>query len=330
MHDVSKYRIEQQDKWNSFLKSSKNATFLFDRNFMDYHSDQFNDYSLIVTDKSSGNIVALLPANITDNNIVVSHEGLTYGGLILHKEEKLNRTLICFRDICKYLSAQGINKIIYKQIPSIYNDIPSDEQEYALFILGANLIRRDTSIAVSYKCDIQYQTRRERGIKKAIKKGVTIKEVDHFDEFWNNILIPGLNARYDVDPTHSLEEIQLLGRRFPQQIRQFNAYLGDQIVAGTTIFETLEVAHAQYIAASLEGMEIGANDFLFDQLIQNIFEHKSYFNLGICNENEGKTLNHGLLNWKEGFGGRTISHNFYEIVTSNYSKLDKVINDFHK
>lgn len=330
MLSVTKYRIEQLDKWNSFLKSSKNATFLFDRNFMDYHSDRFNDHSLIVSDKSSGNIVALLPANITNDNALVSHEGLTYGGLILHKEEKLNRTLIYFRDICKYLSAQGINKIIYKQVPSIYNDIPSDEQEYALFILGANLIRRDTSLAISYKCSIPYQTRRERAIKKAGKKGVTVKEVDHFDEFWNNILVPGLNARYEVDPTHSLEEIQLLGRRFPQQIRQFNAYLGDQIMAGTTIFEMPGVAHAQYIAASLEGMEIGANDFLFNQLIQSIFRHKNYFNFGICNENEGKVLNHGLLNWKEGFGGRTVSHNFYEIETSNYPKLDKVINDFYK
>jgi hypothetical protein len=33
----------------------------------------------------------------------------------------------------------------------------------------------------------------------------------------------------------------------------------------------------------------------------------------------------GLTYWKESFGASTIVHDFYEVETANYYKLDKVI-----
>ena len=50
---MSNYRVEKYTKenrlaWDTFISGAKNATFLFARDFMEYHSDRFTDYSLLV------------------------------------------------------------------------------------------------------------------------------------------------------------------------------------------------------------------------------------------------------------------------------------------
>ena len=40
---VEQYSSERSAEWNEFVKNSKNGTFLFDRNYMDYHSERFTD-----------------------------------------------------------------------------------------------------------------------------------------------------------------------------------------------------------------------------------------------------------------------------------------------
>ena len=64
---------------------------------------------------------------------------------------------------------------------------------------------------------------------------------------------------------------------------------------------------------------------LFDYLITDLFKEKEFFDFGICNEKNGKYINHGLLDWKEGFGGRTYVHKFYNIKTSKHYLLNSVI-----
>jgi acetyltransferase-like isoleucine patch superfamily enzyme len=123
---------------------------------------------------------------------------------------------------------------------------------------------------------------------------------------------------------HTLEEITLLASRFPEQIKQFSAYYEDEIVAGTTIFETPTVAHGQYGAVTEKGRQIGAEAYLFSTLIEQ-YKDKRFFDFGISNEKEGRVLNHGLLEWKEGFGARCYAHDFYEIATGNYPKLESVL-----
>jgi len=67
---------------------------------MDYHKDRFDDYSLMVY--KNGKLIALLPANIKDN-IIYSHQGLSYGGIVYLKEVKFKDSLEVFESILKYL-----------------------------------------------------------------------------------------------------------------------------------------------------------------------------------------------------------------------------------
>ena len=80
MIDIIRYTADRADEWNRFVAQSKNGTFLFDRGYMDYHADRFEDYSLMFF--RDGRLFALLPAN-RDGDTLYSHRGLTYGGLVM-------------------------------------------------------------------------------------------------------------------------------------------------------------------------------------------------------------------------------------------------------
>ena len=320
-YEIRKYQRDDKSVWDNFVKKAKNATFLFQRDFMDYHSDRFEDYSLLVYNDKK--LVAVLPANLKDE-VLHSHQGLSYGGLILSNKTTFQEALIIFRSLLSFLEVEGIAILNLKLLPKMYNRLPSDEIDYLLFLIKAKLTRRDLSNCVFNENRLKIESsNRLRGIKKGVKNDLEIREESSFDSFWKEVLEPNLKQVHDQKPVHSLEEINLLKSYFPQNIKQFNVYKDEEIVAGTTVFETSEVAHAQYISANDLGRKTGGLDFLFNHLLQH-FSHKKYFDFGISNEAQGMKVNKGLMNWKESFGGRGIAHDFYEIKTENHHLLNDI------
>jgi hypothetical protein len=290
---------------------------------MDYHNDRYEDASLLVFKKDD--LIAVLPANRVKQKIY-AHQGLSYGGLILKEHIKFSDVLHCFSSVLRYLNENDISELEIKTIPRIYNRLPSDELDYLLFLTEAQGVRCDVSSVIDNSNRIEISSsNRKRGLARAINNNLIVKEVDELSEFWNHVLIPNLKQRHGVDPTHSLEEITLLKQRFPNQIRQFNVLSKNAVVAGVTIFETDKVAHVQYISANEQKQELGSLDLLIDELINSVFKDKSYFDFGISNENKGRNINEGLLNWKEDFGARSIVQNFHCVQTKNFSKLNNIM-----
>ncbi len=288
---------------------------------MEYHQDRFDDFSLMIF--KSTKLVAVLPANREDN-VLYSHQGLTYGDLVLDKGLKLFDVASILKSILLFLENNGIEKLIVKKIPSIYCKTPSDELEYLFFILKANLIRVDTLSVLKLDHLIKFSKDRLAGIKRGAKNGLCVLEENKFDAFWNHILIPNLKEKFKVNPTHSLDEIQYLKSKFPDKIRLFNVYHEEKLVAGTVIFETDLVAHSQYISSLENRNEIGSIDYLHEHLITKVFQSKKYFDFGISNEESGRKINQGLQYWKEGFGARTIVQNFYELDVVNFKLLNSI------
>ena len=319
---VKRYTSDRKQEWDNFIAGAKNATFLFHRDYMDYHRDRFTDYSLMIYDGNK--LAGLLPANLAADGNLISHEGLTYGGLVVSRDATLKNALACFHAVLNHLNQEGISKCLYKKIPVFYNTLPDDDVAYALFLLEAKLYRRDCAVTVSEADRLPFQRTRKNLIKKATDLGVRVIQEKTFQPFWERVLVPQLAVRHGAKPVHTLEEITLLASRFPEHIKQFSAYCNDEIVAGTTIYEMPTVAHAQYAAVTDEGREIGAQAYLSGWLIEE-YKDKRYFDFGTCNENEGRVLNHGLLDWKEGFGARCFTHDFYEISTVNHTKLEALL-----
>lgn len=307
--EVRKYTSKLKNDWDDLVSSSKNGTFLLLRDFMDYHSNRFTDFSLLFYHKNK--LVALLPAH-TVGDILFSHQGLTYGGLIQSPQCTVKMVLSIFDSMQEFLRHHCIQRMIYKAIPSIYHQIRAEEDLYALFVNKASLKGRSISSCVEQTIRLRYSELRSRGIKKARERNLKIEESNDFASFWI-ILEQNLKERFQLSPVHSLEEIDLLKKKFPTYIRCFIVSEDDSIVGGCVIFETPLVAHVQYNAASLKGKECGALDFLFDYLLQQVYKEKPFFDFGISTEQEGLFLNEGLISQKEGFGARGVVYDIYQL-----------------
>lgn len=319
---IEPYRREFSGQWNDFTGLAKNATFLFHRDFMDYHSDRFDDFSLMVFDGQK--LVAVLPAN-RSGNVVYSHQGLTYGGLVYGEKTKLTEVIAIFKSVLEFLLNHGIDTLHIKMIPSIYHDKPSDELAYALFLTDAKLMRRDSLSVLDLSKSYKFSKDRRQCIRRGENHGLEIREDNDFASFWNDILIPNLTKKHGVSPVHSLAEIQKLHALFPKNIRHFNVYHDGRLVAGTTVFVTKNVAHPQYISGQADKNDLGSLDFLYGYLIADVFKDIRFFDFGISNESQGRKLNAGLVFWKESFGTGTVVQDFYEVNTANHNHLENVL-----
>jgi hypothetical protein len=321
-YTVRRYHSDDFLLWNAFVSNAKNASFLFHRNFMEYHADRFQDYSLMVFEDNQ--LVSILPANLRDNELF-SHQGLTYGGFVFGPEIKLGEVLHIAQTVLKFLHENQIKRLQVKLIPFIYNSHFSEEIDYALFLAEAKLTRRDCLSVINLSKDFTVTKTRKESIRRGQKNNLVIKEESNFELFWDEILIPNLNKKHQAKPVHSAEEIIKLQQKFPENIRHFNVYHDHKIVAGTTVFITETVAHPQYISGNEQKNELGSLDFLYHHLITEVFQDKIYFDFGPSHEDNGKKINQGILFWKESFGAKTTVQDYYELATANYTLLDNVL-----
>ena len=311
--EVMPYRPDLAEVWNAFVAEAKNGTFLFHRSYMDYHADRFTDCSLLFYKR--GELVAVLPANhVAQEQTVCSHGGLTYGGLLLSPRITVVDTMLVMDSAKEWMHrALGATKWVYKTVPHIYHRSPAEEDLYALFCQGAVLKARAVSAVIDNTCRVPMQELRKRGARKADVCGVEYAESADLRAYWS-ILEEVLASRHECRPVHTVEEMERLAAAFPANIRLFVAKKEGRVVAGTLIYETDQVAHAQYIAASPEGRAVGALDGLFCHLIAEVFAAKRYFDFGISTEQGGRYLNEGLAFQKEGFGARAVVYDTYELT----------------
>ncbi len=315
---VVQYTNQQQDEWDAFVRQSKNGTFLHERRFMDYHSDRFTDCSLMVYDDNT--LISVFPANWDASaHTLYSHQGLTYGGLLLTTEATQRQVLEVMQCILLWsISYLQVLRVVYKPIPYIYSDCAAEEDLYALFRAGARLRTRGVSSVITMSNPLRMRKLRMRGARRAIDNGLYIDRMTDEDwctlhEYWQ-LLSDVLLRHHAVTPVHSEEEMRLLMSRFPQQIKLYLVRKADKsIVAGCVVFITRNVAHIQYIASGDEGREHGALDLLFRHLIYERFKQMAYIDFGVSTENGGQLLNEGLIFQKEGFGARSVCYDSYEI-----------------
>ena len=306
---VKQYSNEDKTIWNQFIDESKNGTFILKREYMEYHSDRFIDYSLIIYDDRK--LVSLLPASLHDKE-VRSHGGLTYGGFIVGRKMTAQLMLQVMDAVVEYQNENQIEKLVYKRVPYVFFNYPSDEDLYALFRFNAQLSSRNISTSILLKDRIRFNERRRRNVKKAVKEGLTFKQTDNFDAYFD-LLSEVLESRYGAKPVHTVEEMKFLVSQFPDNIKLYASYKDEKMLAGSIIYETPIVAHTQYIASSFEGRNCGALDFCFDNLINEVYTDKDYFDFGTSNEERGWVLNEGLIEQKQEFGARGVAYDEYTI-----------------
>jgi len=305
---IERYTDHRQ-AWDDLVRTSKNGVFLFFRDYMEYHADRFADHSLLFL--RGGEPIAVFPANQVEQALV-SHGGLTFGGVVSDARMKAPLMLElfgCLRDYCK---ENGLTHLVYKAIPHIYHRIPAEEDLYALTRYGATLVRRDASSAILLAHRLPFRRLRQRQIRQAREQGLAVRKSDDYETF-RGIVAEELGGKRGRSPVHTVAELRLLAARFPDNIELFGAYKNDVMLGGVLVYAGDVVAHAQYSFATPEGRRLGALDLVLDFLIDERYADRRYFDWGISTTDDGRFLDIPLIENKESFGARTIVHDFYEL-----------------
>lgn len=309
---VARYRADKDaDQWNSFASTARQACFLFQRGYMDYHSDRFEDFSLIARN-ADGKLLAMLPACVKGNTLY-SHSGLTFGGwLTPQRHFELADMMTLFQSSGDFLRSEGIDTLVYKPAPYIYHTYPADDDLYALWRFGARMTacQASTTYLIEQPRLLNMSTR--QNIRRAVAAGVTVEESHDYAAFWK-ILTEVLDQRHGVAPVHSLEEMQLLVSRFPDNIRLLTASLGGEMMAGTVVYINPGVIHTQYMATTAEARRLKLLPLLVDSIPSLLGVERGWVDFGSSCEDGGKILNTGLDALKEGLGGRPVIYPAYTL-----------------
>src|SRR5687767_933601 len=113
---VSAYSEEYAELWDEFVARASMATFLHTRRFLSYHRDRFQDVSLVVRNEENS-LLALFPAaaDPTHTKRVISHPGITYGGLI--HELRGEKILEALQAVMHHYADRGFESLRYKAVP---------------------------------------------------------------------------------------------------------------------------------------------------------------------------------------------------------------------
>ncbi|MBN3753907.1 GNAT family N-acetyltransferase [Paraburkholderia sp. Tr-20389] len=311
--DVVRYQPSLSEAWDAFCENAVNGTFLHTRRFLAYHGDRFRDVSALLM--QDGAIVGVFPAAEApaDPSMVVSHPGITYGGIVHTGALCGGRTIEAFERLREHYRADGYRRLRYKAVPHLYQVRPSQDDLYALFRIAAVRSRCDLSCTIDLNDRARPSERRRRGLKKAQKSVTVVSGAGQVRSLWQ-VLADNLTRKHDAAPVHSIDEMEQLIALFPDFIDLFCARIDGRVEAGVVVFKTRTAWHAQYIAASEAAYAVSALDAVFDRVIADATAAGvRYFDFGTSNEREGTVLNEGLYQYKHEYGGGGVVHEFYDI-----------------
>jgi hypothetical protein len=313
------YKKDDAGLWEGLVAESWNGTFLHQRKFLSYHGERFQDLSLVLED-GRGRIVGVFPAALDPGRegYATSHPGLTYGGIIHAGSLRGEMMIEALQAIAKEYRAAGLRFLRYKAVPHIYHRVPSADDLYALFCLGAALCRCDLSATIDLPSRPRSSKLRRRDLNRARRSGVQIVFGScYFEAFWP-VLEENLTTKHRVSPVHTIEEIKRLQSIFPEQIECVVGKLNDEVVAGAVLFRTPQVIHAQYIGSTALSREVAAMTAVLEQAIVKSEEWGArYFDFGISTEDGGRRLNSGLQQFKTSFGAGGVTYEFYDLDLEN-------------
>ena len=310
--EVVRYTPELAETWDEFVSHSNNGTLFHKRAFLGYHPpERFIDDSLLFYKK--GKLIAVLPAarrHGDEEKVLVSHPGASFGGFVTRLDLTLRDAERLVHALVEYATESHYGAIDLTLPPCVYLCRPSHYIDFALYQAGFRYRKREVSSVIPLPAEEQnilslFTAESRRNVKKAQKSGVKVLLHDDYSTFYQ-ILQKNLKLRHNVIPTHTLEELQFLVHRFPQQIRLFAAFVEETMVAGIVFFDANErTTLAFYISHREDFQKYRAVNLLFYEAFCWYIRHGfQYIDFGLFTVN--MEPNWGLARFKESFGAQGV------------------------
>jgi hypothetical protein len=263
---------------------------------LEYHQDRFQDSSLIVFEDRIP--IAIFPSNQV-SNIIYSHQGLTFGGLIWIRDLSQITKKNIIDAFLSHLSRCRFQSVEIKLLPDFYITESFDEIVEIFLEKGFSLKENSTTYVIENNGLIRGREGRWK-LRKKFRQPYLISEVEDFSGFWDNVINPLYRDQIGIEPTHTAKEIQLLKSKNKEFIKQFVIYKDPfEILSGITVFDFEKVVKFQYIASTPKGKSLRAMDILMEHLLQAEYKNRQYVDLGTVHDPITKIPEKGLVLWKE-------------------------------
>ncbi len=167
---ISLRRYHYQDKvtWDNFISKTDLGSVLHYRNYIEYHSDRFNDFSICFWKGET--LEAVIPGT-NHGDSWDSHSGLTFGGLISISNDPadlVNKTLL----LDEYLLREGFtSSSITLASRSFFRD-GNDALIFALSQAGYEILQNHLNQVLEYNGNLPHK--KLTNARAAIRKGVKI------------------------------------------------------------------------------------------------------------------------------------------------------------
>ncbi|MCK5131258.1 MAG: GNAT family N-acetyltransferase [Candidatus Sabulitectum sp.] len=308
-------RVSSEDRavWAAFVERSNNGTVFHTPTFLDYHPEGRFDNHHLVIESSSGKPMAFIPGAITqwdDGAWFRSYPGASYGGPVLDDSLGLDKVERLTDALIRYCRQRGFVGIEMTPPPISYYRRPHNYIDFSLIKNGFEYKKRELTAVIDLQrlgeeIDLGFSQSARRGVRKAIKSGLRVVEDNDYSKFYP-VLADNLKDRHGVDPTHSLEELNMLRDLLgPNSIRQFiSVDDSGEVYAGMIMFHcNPRVTLAFYISHNEEHQAMRPVNIVYREVIswaRKMGYH--YLDLGTYTLN--MEVNYGLCRFKESFSAR--------------------------
>jgi len=318
MIKVKKLLKSNYATWDTFVLRANNGTIFHLRDFLNYHpKDRFKDFSLEFYKNNS--LLSVIPAAaVLKNNkkLFVSHPGTSFASFVTREDFSIKDSFEIVEKLIDYTKNEGFDGIQLKIPPAFYSKRLSNYIEYALLSSGFNYLNREVTstlfIEKNEKAILKkFKSSHSRAVRKSQNLGVEIKITNQVDEFFL-MLEKNLKIRHGVSPTHTIEELKLLMKIFPDSINIFGAFYKNQMIAGVLNFIVKEgVALAFYISHKNEYQELRPLNLLFFNVFKwatkqkiKVYDFGTFTVSGVANM--------GLGRFKENFGASGVFRDSFQ------------------
>ncbi|MGB9701228.1 MAG: GNAT family N-acetyltransferase [Candidatus Kapaibacteriota bacterium] len=314
---VHEYKAENREEWESFVETSNNGTMFHKMAFLDYHPHgKFDFYHLMF--RRGEELVAVLPGGLKENGAIFwSPVGASYGSIVT-KDIPFALALEIvdtFMEFCKF---KGIKEVFLIPPPLIYSINYQQHVEYAMLYRKFDFELHYISHSVplnkgDYFKNIDAKARRI--IRKNRREHIIqVRESNDYEAFYP--ILEKNKAKFNVKPTHSLEDLKKLEKLMPNNLKLFMAYYNETPVAGSLLFLTnKKVALCFYIMLLYEYNKYHPNFILMDETL-NWAQSNGYewFDIGVSQDtssDDPMTPSLNLIYFKERFNSRGILRSTY-------------------
>jgi hypothetical protein len=294
------------ERWEEFVWDSPSGTIFSSRKFLGYHpASRFNRLDLAVKD-GADLVCVIAGGSVAGDDRAArwfrSPVGASFGGFLFKDGCSLKTVSEAVDLVTAELRGTGFEGAHVILAPACYSSGQGRGVEFALGRAGYRVVARDATsvIDLEHVGDDDLPPELIRNLRLAGKMGVHVHAATEPDAFYE-VLRANLAAK-DARPTHSLEELRLLFRLFPDRMILLEATVGEKVVGGCLlVLCNARVGLAFYICDDGEHRGLRVSEASIHAAM-NLLKRAGYRYFDLGTVSKGDEVNWGLTRFKAKFG----------------------------